>query len=114
DADAISRLTRDLEREGLHALDGTRPTRPLGRSSVANYLKPLQGTLALAVRRGLIVSSPFAVLTDDDRPRRDEKRLTHEWTDEEIDALLAASATLAARPVAKVDYTPLLQLTARL
>lgn len=51
DADAIVRLIRDLERDGLHALHPARKARPLGRSSIQNYLKPLQGTLALAVRR---------------------------------------------------------------
>jgi hypothetical protein len=33
DADAIAKLIRDLEREGLHAVDASRPVRPLGRSS---------------------------------------------------------------------------------
>jgi Phage integrase, N-terminal SAM-like domain len=39
DADAIAKLIRDLEREGLHAID---PERPLGPSSVSNYLKALR------------------------------------------------------------------------
>ena len=114
DADAVARLTRDLERVGLHAVDPSRPVRPLGRSSVANYLKPLHGTLALALRRGLIASSPFAVLTDDDRPVREEKRRVHEWTDEDVGALLAASVTLAGKRESRYDYSPLLRLVALL
>jgi hypothetical protein len=43
DAQAISDLTRDLERKGLHAIDSKRQVRPLGRSSVDNYLKPGTG-----------------------------------------------------------------------
>src|SRR5205807_10077832 len=62
DADAIAKLVRDLERDGLHALDSKRPVRPLGRSSVENYLKPLRGILALAVRRRFIAANPFDVL----------------------------------------------------
>jgi integrase len=114
DADAVATLTRDLEREGLHALDPARPVRPLGRSSVANYLKPLQATLALALRRGLVASSPFSVLTDDDRPAREERRAAHVWSDDEVEALLAASAAIAARETSRVDYTPLLRLVATL
>ena len=70
DADQVAKLTRDLEAEGLHAIDSARPIRPLGSSSVTNYLKPLQGVMALAVRRRLIPSSPFVVLTSDERPAR--------------------------------------------
>jgi hypothetical protein len=92
DADAIENLIRDLEREGLHAIDPDRPVRPLGRSSIENYLKPLQGILTRAVRDGMIATNPFAVLTEDDRPKRlrDAPR-PHEWTDNELEALFAAS-----------------------
>lgn len=112
DADAIARLTRDLERDGLHAVDPSRAKRPLGRSSVANYLKPAQGVLELAVRRRLIGSNPFDVLTDDDRPVRGEPERAHEWTTEEVDALIAASASLAERRIAKADYALLLRVAA--
>jgi integrase len=112
DADEVARLTRDLERVGLHAIDAERPKRPLGRSSVSNYLKPLQGVLALAVRRRLIPASPFDVLTADDRPARGERKPPHEWTPEEVTALVGAAETLAGRNVAKYDYAPLLRLAA--
>jgi integrase len=112
DADSIVGLVRDLEREGLHVVDPTRPKRPLGNSSIKNYLKPLQGLLAFAVRRGLIASSPFAVLTADDRPVRGEAKQAHEWTDDELEALFAASAKLAAG--GRYDFTLLLRLVATL
>jgi integrase len=114
DADAIAKLVRDLEREGLHAVDPSRPDRPLGHSSIRNYLKPLQGVLAFAVRRGHLIANPFAVLTVDDRPERGERQAAHEWTDAELDVLFAASAQLASRQGAKYDYTPLLRLIATL
>ena len=111
DADAIADLVRDLERDGLHAIDPSRKRRPIGHSSIANYLKPLQGVLALAVRRRLIAVDPFSYLTADDRPHKPDREPMHEWTDAEIDALLAASAQLAAKPESRYDYTPLLRLT---
>jgi integrase len=115
DADSIAALVRDLEREGLHAVDAGRPVRPLGRSSIENYLKPLQGALALAARRGWIAVSPFSVMTADDRPTRDEERPSaHEWTTAELAALLDASRRLAAKRESRYDYSPLLQLTATL
>ena len=74
DADAIANLVRDLEHDGLHAVDPGRPVRPLGQSSIENYLKPLAGSLAFAARRGWIPVSPFSVMTADDRPTRDDDR----------------------------------------
>jgi integrase len=115
DADAIASLVRDLEREGLHCVDPARPVRPLGFSSVSNYLKPLEGALAFAARRGWIPVSPFAIMTSDDRPARDADRAPpHEWTSEELSALLAASRRLAAKKEARYDYSPLLLLAATL
>ena len=114
DPNAISELIRDLQREGLHALDRSRKTRPLGRSSVENYLKPLQGVLALALRRGLIATNPFSALTVDDRPKPEEPKPAHEWSDDDVNTLLQASERLAARPESRYDYTPLLRVTATL
>ena len=82
DADAVVRLIRDLERDGLHALHPRRKRKPLGRSSVTNYLKPLHGILALAVRRRMIAANPFDMLMDDERPLPEEKRPAFEWSDE--------------------------------
>jgi integrase len=114
DADAVSALIHDLQATGLHATNRTRKPRPLGRSSVENYLKPLQGTLKLAVRRGLIGLNPFDVLLPEDRPKSETRRQPHEWSPEEVEGLLAASAAIAARPESRYDYTPLLRLTSAL
>jgi integrase len=114
DADAIAKLTRDLEREGLHAIDPERRARPLTRSSIDNHLKPLCGALGHAVRRGKIASNPFDVLTSDDRAAKGEPETPYEWCDGDFDALLAASSALAAKKESRYDYTPLLRLTARL
>ncbi len=114
DAEAISRLIRDLERKGLNALDPKRRLRPLRRATIENHLRPLQGTLALAVRSGLIPANPFDHLTVDDRPQPSERKAAYVWSDEEIEALLTAAQTIAATPNAKYDYTELLLLTARL
>jgi len=110
DADAIATLIRDLEREGLHAIDATRPKRPLSASSITNYCKPLSGVLSLAVRRRLIGSNPYRVLTSDERPQQQGRRPAHEWSEEEIEALLTAATKLAARRDAKTDYTPILKV----
>jgi integrase len=114
DAEAIAQLIRDLEREGLHAIDPKRRNRPLLRPTIENYLKPLQGTLKLAVRRSLIPHNPFTHLTDDDRPAAGKKKQAHVWSDEELEALFVNSAKLARKPTSNYDYTPLLRLTARL
>ena len=114
DADAITTLVIALEREGLHAIDRNRAKRPLGKSSIENYLKPLQGTLKLAVRRKLIAVNPFEHLTEDDRPAEGVSKAMHEWTAAELSALFAASETHARQATSKYDYTPLLRLTARL
>lgn len=114
DAEAIAQLIRDLEREGLRAIDPKRRKRPLLRATIENYIKPLQGTLKLAVRRGLIPHNPFTHLTDDDRPAAGTKKEAHVWSDEELEALLAASERLALKPTSNYDYTPLLRLTGRL
>jgi len=115
DADAVAALTRDLQEVGLHCVDPTRPVRPLGRSSVENYLKPAQGVLALAARRGWIESSPFSVLLPDDRPRDDAERPPeHEWKPEDIAALIDAASRVAARPESRYDYAPLVTVSATL
>jgi integrase len=115
DAASIVRLIRDLEHEGLHAVDPTRPKRPLGSSSIDNYLKPLQGTLKYAVRHdSKIATNPFDVLTPDDRPLEEEREAPHEWSDGDVEALLSASETIAKQSASRYDYTPLLRVSARL
>lgn len=114
DAEAISRLIRDLEGEGLHCIDPKRPVRPLGAAAISNYLKPLQGVLSLAVRRGLVRDNPFTHLTADDRPASAPRRTPYVWSPKETQALLTAAANRAQERDAKYDYTPLLRLAATL
>lgn len=121
DADAIASLTRGLEREGLHAIDPGRRVRPLGSSSIENYLKPLHGIFRYGVRRRWIGSNPFAVLIDEDRPMQVERARPYEWTTDELDALVSASKRIAERTgrgrrggKSRYDYSPLLSLAATL
>src|SRR5207249_698656 len=97
---------------GLHAVDPARPVRPLGPSSVGNYVKPMRGVLKLAARRRLIPFDPFELLLPEDRPAPREVESPHEWSPQEVEALLAASTALAARPESRYDYSPLLRLSA--
>ena len=76
---------------------------------VESYLRPLNGTLQFAVRRGLLAANPCSLLTRDDRPQRGERKQDHVWSDEEIEALLAAAERLARQPASRYDYTPLLR-----
>lgn len=86
---------------------------PTGRNPrrIKNILKPLQGTLKLGLRRGLIYKDPFDLLTADERPRETPRR-HHEWSPDEMDALLAASEALAREKNAKYDYSPILRVAA--
>jgi integrase len=118
DADAIANLIRSLEAEGLHAIDRQRSKRPLGRSAVLNYTKPLAQILAFAARRGYIATNPWLLLTRDDRPAQSAPRPIFEWTSEAIGGLLAASKRLAetkAAPEARpYNYEPLLRVAVTL
>ena len=98
----IAKLIRELEREGPSG-------RPLSSSMIDGYLRPLNGTMTFALRRGLITVNPCSLLTSDDRPHRRERRQDHVWSDEEIEALLRAAEELAEKPASRYDYTPLLR-----
>jgi hypothetical protein len=78
-ADRIAALIRELEREGPSG-------RPLSSSMIDKYLRPLNGTMLFAVRRGLLAANPCGLLTSDDRPSRRERRQDHIWSEEEIDS----------------------------
>jgi integrase len=72
-----------------------------------------EGVFAQAVTEGLIVASPFASLDAEDRPVPDaEPHRPHEWTDAEVEALLAASRTRASAATSRYDYTALLEVAA--
>jgi integrase len=101
DAEAVAKFIRALEKKGL------------SQSTVENYLLPLKGTLDLAVRRGIIPSNPYVLLTSDERPDDDEddgeESHAYEWSDSEIDALLKSSELIARQPEARQDYAPVLR-----
>lgn len=113
DADTIAALMRGLEARGLNYVDPKRPVRPLGAAAISNYLKPLNGLLAHAARRGLIPANPFSLLGREEWPKA-ERREPHVWSPDEVEGLLAASQTLARQRDAKYDYSGLLYLTERL
>jgi integrase len=96
-ADHIASLIRELERKGLSA------------STISNYLKPLAGSMAFAMRRGMISANPFTLLTRDDRPRQGDRPAEHVWTDEEIARLIEAAVQLASEKESRYDYSPLLR-----
>jgi integrase len=97
DVQDVAKFIRHLEEQGLSS------------SSIESYLLPLKGTLAFACRRRLLTANPCDLLTADDRPVKRERRKAFEWSDEQIEALLAASELLARQPSARFDYSPLIR-----
>ena len=94
-ADTVAAFIRELEQSGL------------GGARIQNILKPLNGTLKLAQRRGIIATNPLELLTTDERPHAIQ-RDHHVWSPDELKHLLAAAAKLAQKRDAKQDYTLLL------
>jgi integrase len=109
----ITQLIHDLEDEGLHAVDRSRAKRGLSRSSIDNYLKPLQGTLKFALRRRMIASNPWGLLDGDDRPDAVVNQ-AHVWSDTELSSVFQAAEELAAKKESRADYTLLLRVAATL
>jgi integrase len=109
DAEMIAAFIGELEqREKKHGKGKLR------QSSVQNALKPLRAVCRHAVKQKLLSASPFASLDAEDRPAKDaEPHEPHEWTDEEIVALLAASVARAAANPRRYDYTPFLTVAVR-
>lgn len=96
--DRVARLVRDLERRGL------------APSSIRRYLSPLGPIFKLAVRRGVVATSPLALLSDDERPTGGGVREHYVWSPDEIARLLDAAETLGRRREANYDYSPLIRL----
>jgi integrase len=99
----IATLIRDLERKGIRG-------KPLSASMIESYLRPLQGTMSFAMRRGMIALNPCSLLTRDDRPLRRERKQDHVWSDEEIKALIEAAERVAREPASRCDYAPLIRV----
>ncbi len=51
----------------------------------------------------------YRTLTGDDRPEKVDSEPAYEWSDEEIEGLLAASVKVAAERDSKYDYSPILR-----
>jgi integrase len=108
DAAAVAQLTVELEQRKTP--NGQAPR----QSTVENTLLPLRGVLRQAVKDGLISASPFTMLDRDDRPAPDEQpHRAHEWTDIEVDRLLAASSSRAHASESRYDYAPLLAVASK-
>jgi len=109
DVEAIAGFIGELEgREKKHGKGKLR------QSSVQNALKPLRAVCRHAVKQKLLSASPFASLDAEDRPAPDEEpHQPHEWSDEEIERLLAASSARAAANPRRYDYSPLLTVAAK-
>jgi integrase len=74
---------------------------------VAGNLRPLNGVLKLALRRGLITANPVVALLPEERPKV-KKRKRRAWTPNEIKRLLAAARELGSRVGNIFDYTPII------
>ena len=99
-ADRIARLVRDLEGRGLQP------------ASIRRYLSPLGPIFKLAVRRGVVHTSPVALLSDEERPTGGGVKDHYVWSAEEISKLIASAAELGKRADARYDYSPLIHLLA--
>jgi integrase len=109
DDSTLAGLIGELERREKKHGEGK-----LRQSSVENILKPLRAVLRFAVKERLLSASPFASLEAEDRPAPDdEPHEPHEWTDAELERLLAASRKRAVDEKSRYDYTPLLTVAAK-
>jgi integrase len=95
--DRVAKLIRDLESRGL------------APASIKRYLTPLSAIFQLAVRRGIVPSSPLSLLSDDERPNGVRKRAQFRWSRKAINDLLSAAEYLARQPEARYDYAPLIR-----
>jgi integrase len=94
----VARLIRDLEERGL------------APASIRRYLTPLAAVFKLALRRGIVPSSPLAMLSAEERPTGGGVRDHHIWSPQEISRLISAAEELGRRPDARYDYSPLVEL----
>jgi integrase len=99
-ADRVARLIRSMEQEGLAA------------ASIKRYLTPLAAIFSLAIRRGIVATSPLSVLSDDERPQSGTKPKRFEWSPEAISKLIAVATELSKRKEARYNYAPLIQVLA--
>jgi integrase len=98
--DRVARLIRDLEDQGY------------GPATIRRYLSPLGLILRLAMRRGLISTSPLTLLSVEERATGGGVRDHYIWTAQEIADLIGAADEVGHRREAQYDYAPLIQLLA--
>jgi integrase len=97
-ADRCARLIRDLQDRGL------------APSTIRRYLSPLSAIFKLAIRRGVLHTSPLAQLGEDERATGGGVRDHYEWSTKEISALIAASERVARRPGSRYDYSAMIRV----
>jgi integrase len=96
--DRVARLIRDLEERGLQP------------AAIRRYVVPLTAIFKLAIRRGIVHTSPLSLLSDEERPTGGGQREHRIWSPEEISGLIAAAERLGQRPEARYNYAPLIEL----
>jgi integrase len=101
------RKLAEIDLQALQGLIAVWKGRGLSRSTVENYLCPVRGVFKYAIRHGLAVSNPCAMLENVDLPAASDSKI-HEWSQEEIETLLQSSRYLARQPEARQDYSHLL------
>jgi hypothetical protein len=99
---SVVHVAHPLDRNPSSALSRRSGQRSVGL--VPNALKPLNGTMIYAVRKGWLSQNPVALLTRDERPtiRRREMRIL----DSEGIVRLLAAASDKYRPSTPVRSTP--------
>jgi integrase len=115
DNDLLPRLQHrklaEITLDDLLALVQVWRKRGLARSTIENYLCPVRGTFDYAHRRGLVTSNPCSLLRRRDLESADsESRAAHEWTDDEIAALIRASEQLDSKKESRYQYAPMIRV----
>ena len=66
--------------------------------------------IAFAMRRGMITENPCRLLTRDDRPIPQERKVHHVWSDAEMTKLIEAAEHRDSQPESRYgEYAPLIR-----
>lgn len=96
--DRVAALIRDLSGRGM------------APASIRKHLTVLHSIFKLALRRGVVHTSPLSLLSDDERPSGGGAKDHYVWSPEEVMRLIAAAGELGQRSDARYDYAPLIHL----
>jgi integrase len=96
--DRIAQLIRDLQDRGLKP------------ASIRRYLTPLAAIYKLAIRRGIVPSSPLTLLADDERATGGGVSEHYEWTTKEVSDLIGSAEYFGRQPDSRYDYAPLIRV----